>query len=134
MTPQYLAGFIDADGCIVIGQGNVNIRVCQKNVTLLKKIQKHFGGTISCTNSTRGVHNLRWYGDDAIKLGNIVAPYLILKRKELDIMYKYADTRGVRGKHTSECTKAARKNLEQQMKDARNTRLDAELIVKEADL
>lgn len=138
MNESYLSGFIDADGCIVIGQGTINIRVAQKDTKILHMIQETFGGEFVLASGKSGVYNLRWYGDKAIELGKRIHPYIIQKRAELDIMFEYAKTRGIRGKHTTSEVKEERKRLEELMKYIRNHRLKGKMVngvfVKEGDL
>lgn len=123
MKVEYLAGFIDADGCVVIGNGTINIRACNKNVPLLLEMQKVFGGKLANASGETGVYNLRWYGDEALKLADLIEDHLILKKEELLIMREYAETRGARGRHTSYEIKQRRKELEGLIKQVRANRM-----------
>lgn len=67
MTPEYLAGFIDGEGALMISRAirspyvfyNARISISQKNPKVLKRIQKYLGyGKI--TKITRGTHWLRF--------------------------------------------------------------------------
>lgn len=138
MNLDYLAGFIDADGCVTVGQGTITIRACNNNLPLLKQMQNSFGGKLAMASPNRGVYNVRWYGEEAIALADLIEDKLVLKKEEIRIMRLYYATRSVRGRHVTSGIKDYRKELEDTMKTARQFRLQGRMIdgkfVKESDL
>ena len=57
VSPAYVAGFIDAEGCVQLEQGRPILSTSQKWQPVLTQMQRQWGGGISI-NKTTGVHSL----------------------------------------------------------------------------
>ncbi len=76
----------------------------------------------------RGVYNVRWYGEEAIALADLLEDKLVLKKEELAVMRAYYATRSVRGKHVTPEVKEERLRLEDLMKTLRKHRLEGKMV------
>jgi len=109
MNAAYLAGFIDADGCISVNYRrnvrrvrgkmltnrsvffNVSVIVVQKERKVIDAIFDKFGGTLNITK--RGIHRYnRWYisGKAVIPFLRLIKPYLIEKKEQATIALEAA--------------------------------------------
>lgn len=114
----YLAGIIDGEGCIFIGNYSCNpktgakhyqtlIKVTVTDLPLIEWLQSTFGG-ISHTRKTlskgsrKTIHEWHATGDRVTHLCQIMMPYIIIKKRELEIMLQmratYCDLNHVKGK------------------------------------
>ena len=105
ITDQYLAGFFDGEGCIMIhhhaargARGRhitVNVTLTNNNQDLLLLVQQSFEGSMSSyKNKHRYIHRLSWTNKDSIRclLGRII-PDLILNRDHALLMLEYIKQR-----------------------------------------
>jgi hypothetical protein len=106
----YLAGIIDGEGSIYIGNfssnpktGNkyyqTNIEVSNTDKDLIDWLVSTFGGRIyvytakqTPSNSRRTVYRWTISGDRVTHLCEIMAPYIIAKKKQVEIMLKMRAT------------------------------------------
>lgn len=105
ITPQYLAGFIDGEGCFKASilhrrrrpEASVSIEITQVNLHILELIHAEYGGTICKRSNGTNKHNkinyiykLNWRSlDDIHALLLIIAPYLICKQAQCNIILEY---------------------------------------------
>lgn len=105
ITDQYLAGFFDGEGCIMIHHHEargvrgrhitVNVTLTNNNQELLLLVQRSFEGSMSSyKNKHRYIHRLSWTNKDNIRcLLEKILPYLILKRDHALLMLEYIKQR-----------------------------------------
>lgn len=94
LTAEYLAGFIDGEGCIGIRSnqlGVYSVRVAITNTFLptLQAIQAEFGGKIYPRRSsrTKQQYALTWSNKEEIfNLLTSISPYVISKKPEIDLV------------------------------------------------
>ena len=127
----YLAGIIDGEGCIFIGNYSRNksgdkfyqtlFTVATTSEELAVWLQDNFGGLKTIythaqtpKNSRKTVHRWVASGDRLTHLCEVILPYIVIKKREVEIMMqmretfdKYAPTKGQRGR-----TKLSKEDLE----------------------
>jgi hypothetical protein len=103
----YIAGFVDADGCISIHHKvvyrprtgkqltdrqayfNCSVIVVQKNDVVVKRLLEENGGTINITKrGSRCYYRWSVSGKAALKLLRKIRPYLIEKQEQADLAIK----------------------------------------------
>ena len=105
ISPQYLAGFLDGEGCFRASihhrrgsvEATVSIEIAQVNLRILELICAEYGGTIRrVTNGlnkdgdVNNIHRLNWYSlDDIRALLLLVTPHLICKKAQAEILLDY---------------------------------------------
>ena len=105
ISPQYLAGFLDGEGCFRASirhrrgsiEASVSIEIAQVNLRILELIRADYGGTIlrktNGLNKDAGIihiYRLSWYSlDDIRSLLLLVAPYLICKKTQAELLLAY---------------------------------------------
>lgn len=114
ITPQWLAGFIDGEGCITVSRPKRGSRrshytpavvITNTHLPTLMKIQNSFGGTLHQKgNATKNWNTgwaLHWCGSNKVKqILEVVRPYLVTKADEAAFMLDVwlPRTRGINGK------------------------------------
>jgi hypothetical protein len=110
ISPEYLAGFWDGEGCFYMGLQKAkhpdNPKLYPKaqvllsqsgddGLKLLEAIQAQYGGSIY-THLKPGQHRAKktaykiwWNKGEAIQLIHILLPYLILKKTEAETVLQY---------------------------------------------
>lgn len=93
----YIAGMIDADGCIQAGKGSgkyaygrVEVHLVQKELILIDKLWECFGGCVNVVSRKHrsGIkHYYRWQitGPKCVELLKGIEPYLIVKKKQAQL-------------------------------------------------
>jgi len=88
ITPQYVAGLFDGEGCVsaVMTGAHVRFRVkiAQKDPTVLALIQIKYGGTLGCrTHKNRNTfcHDLTWVGKDCLDILNVLKDHVLVKHE-----------------------------------------------------
>ena len=138
VSAAYLAGFIDAEGCLMIpkatganGRSHYHARISVGNTdrSVLEEIRAQFGGIM--TNHPPGkvgwsyAYQLIWTDGMVESLLNAVMPYLLAKRPQatimLDLVYHKKSTHqgrnGRRFARHPETVAEFRENLRRQMKE-----------------
>lgn len=101
----YIAGFIDADGCVSIRFNREKrsfgaaIIVVQKELRLLEMFKEEFGGILNTTHQNKSNRTYyRWYiqGKALTKLINQILPYIVDKKEQCMIALEAT-------KHQEEC-------------------------------
>ena len=115
MHPAYVAGFIDADGCISVSYKtvaaamhgkkvtdratyfNISVYVVQKEMKVVKAFCKQYGGRVSIVKRDRFTY-YRWgiSGKAVISLLESILPYIVEKKEQTEIALEAA-------KHQAEC-------------------------------
>lgn len=101
--PGYVAGFIDADGCISINSNrnhryfSVALIIVQKERYILDQLYKKYGGRLNYTGNEQCKYP-RWYimGEALTTLLTEVIPYIQIKKEQAKIALKAI-------KHQKEC-------------------------------
>lgn len=121
----YLAGLIDADGCISIfdhkrGSNVITLMLANSNIPTLEYLQSLWGGNVSVgPNKVNGkqykdIGRLRW-GSQAIIVDILYAirPYMNIKSKQADLMLEWCQSRQNRPSHTAGYTERENEIAEQ---------------------
>jgi len=89
MSPEYLSGFFDGDGCISIRKGSTNRYVCQASIgqkfpRVLRKIKNFLGYGKIRLNRKRGSYYF-WVSrlSEIQSFIELILPYSIVKRSQL---------------------------------------------------
>lgn len=106
LSPQYIAGFFDGEGCIVIKRqisksGGVNhtlrVSIPQVNPVVVRELYATYGGNlcVSRHKSRRDIH--RWQVDckKAVNFLVDVLPYLVNKKVEAELAIQFQETKQV---------------------------------------
>jgi len=110
LTLQYIAGFIDADGCITIAKVKnrykkgfpsyyLRLTVAGVDRTITEDLKELFGGSVSCKMSKHGDscylphHRIQWIwetsGNIAMNCLKRIKPYLRAKKEQAKIGIKF---------------------------------------------
>lgn len=101
MTPEYLAGFFDGEGCInitvhgKIRQVVLRIYIANTNEAILREIQATFGGYVHIRAKAnkcgwKPFGRIIWQGSTATRrLLKITGPHLRLKRRQLELALEF---------------------------------------------
>ncbi len=97
LSKEYIAGFLDGEGCIRIhiirkknskDQYALNVGFTQNNIGVLELIQNTYGGRIY---KDKNAHKLELVCSKADILLRDIFPYLIVKKEEARIALEYRD-------------------------------------------
>lgn len=100
LTPAYVAGLIDSDGCIDISkEGTRTVSVGQKYIAICQALKQQYGGNFCQDKSTRCFH-WKIRGEKAKVMMQEFSPFLISKREQCVIALdkKVDDAVNVRAK------------------------------------
>ena len=97
-TLAYAAGFLEADGCIQL----TGIRVTNRCMDVLDWYEENFGGQVRSKVTPIDCWEWNLHGDAAEKVLNKLYPYLLFKKPQADLFFKYRKTIGSKGTKTSD--------------------------------
>ena len=96
ISPEYLAGFIDGEGCIRINGGSTPyVSVTNKSLPVLLAIQAVYGGNVRHCGS--GAFRHETTGDRALHILRSIQPYLREKLPQAELVLRFRET--VPGSH-----------------------------------
>ena len=126
VTKGYLAGIVDGEGYIFIvfskSTQNYLCGVYIKNTDkeLLDLFAKYFGGNVTFHKRSKPNHKdtYQWvcFGNKAAKLCKQILPYLIIKRKQAELLLKFSKT--------------LKKNLKDNYKLSKDTENKRKMLIK----
>jgi hypothetical protein len=105
----WAAGFLDGEGCITLGATspskytwNPIVSVCQTHPEPLDELAALFGGKVKLRSysTSAGTPVYIWVTNGAVNTSNVlekVLPYLVLKRRQAEIVLEYCKTVGYQG-------------------------------------
>lgn len=111
ISPQYLAGMVDADGCINIvkmarsKRGEVErhelrLQVTNTDKAFIEMIQAQFGGHIRVAGRSNPLHKTAYHwstqGAQAESIIRQIQPYLIIKKERAEVALQMRATMGQR--------------------------------------
>lgn len=93
LRSEYVAGFIDGEGCFTWAKGSPTVSVTNTYLPILRKLQKKYGGSISekpVPDKRRFRPRFQWrvFGDNAMAVVRDVIPHLIEKKPQAAILLK----------------------------------------------
>lgn len=101
-TKAYVAGIVDADGCLFVNKSNdprgpiysARIVVSNYSLKLIKFFVKNFGGYYTVDLPDKETHNVNylWHlssGDHTYKFLSQIYSYLKVKKTQADVLYEY---------------------------------------------
>lgn len=112
----YCAGFLEADGCIFLGN-SCSVRVTNRCLSVLEYFKSLYGGTIRPKSTPEGCFDWVVHGQEAEVFLSNVEPYLRFKRPQVHIWRDFRSTIGVRGKKLTPEIKSLRDSLMTKMKE-----------------
>jgi len=112
LSCEYIAAFIDCDGCISIVKASpkkvksapsyyARVGFYSQNLSVLKEIQEVMGGTI-CLPRSHACYNLQLPPSATVVCLKAVRPYLRIKGDQADValsLHRHLDENPVRGNH-----------------------------------
>lgn len=89
-----MAGFVDGEGCIRWSNGP-RVEITNTNLRILEDMRRWFGGGISASSQSknRKCFRLTVCGDTALDLLGCIVPYLIIKKKQGEMVLHTASLR-----------------------------------------
>jgi hypothetical protein len=104
MTPAYVAGLIDGEGCISIYESkgrtfyhSVTVGMTAKALPILEQLQEKYGGNLTlhrkATDRWDAAHTWSAHGDLATVVLEDVLPHLILKEEQARVALRVAEIR-----------------------------------------
>jgi len=137
ITPQWLAGFLDGEGCITIAKYTnrktarcshftPSVNIVNTDLPTLLAIQKVFGGTLHSKGKNKHINwkqgwALHWTGSNKVKtILEVIRPYVISKRDQVEFMLdvwlpRFSRTKKGRGIRVSDEEVANRLSLSNQL-------------------
>jgi LAGLIDADG-like domain len=104
LTPQWVAGFFDGEGCVTSSkdrQGHATLHVCvaQSEPKILVLLQGLLGGSFSI-NTTRGSrgYKLYWNGRNSLSILEYIKDHVICKRRQVEAGIEFAKLFGPGGR------------------------------------
>ena len=110
----YAAGFVEADGCFCIST-STSIRVANRNPEVLNWFLENFGGSVKAKIVPAGCYEWSLHGLPAIVLAKKLYPFCKFKKPQVEILAKFYETIGARGRRTTEETKTKRRLIKQEL-------------------
>lgn len=94
----YIAGFVDADGSMMVNTG-VTMVIANCHLPTLEWMRERLGGTVSelqagkrnSAGITRQCFRLVLYGDNCRRACRLLHPYLRLKQREAELLLSWGD-------------------------------------------
>lgn len=106
-TKAYLAGVMDAEGCVTIGKSkdprgliySARITISNKNNDLMKYLVHHFGGYVTKTKPKKASHNIcySWHLSSAkhtLTFLSLITPLLRGKKAQAELLSEYINLNG----------------------------------------
>lgn len=96
VTPAYLAGFFDGEGCVTLGQnGSIALGIVNTNLPILNLFKEVLGGTVASRLQMVNKPQYVWrtYGPTAVSAGEVLLPFLIEKREQMEVVIDWFKTR-----------------------------------------
>ena len=100
---DYLAGFIDGEGCFNAGKNllGFKIELSNTNLNIMEEIQESFGGKLYSYNigkrRRRVSYKLTWSGNAAVELAKLLMDKLRIKKRQAEVFsYMQFNTQGIK--------------------------------------
>ncbi len=91
ISPEYLAGFLDGEGCFRINSGSTPyVSATNKSIPVLLAIQALYGGNVR--HSGQGAFRYEATGDRALSILRTVLPYLMEKKPQAELVLRFRET------------------------------------------
>jgi hypothetical protein len=94
MSPEYLAGIVDGEGCIGVTHGrgfSVRLTIKMKNARFIRSVAKEWNGSFYAACSLDGCSVVCWSGQRAEDLIKVLLPFLIVKRRVAELALLFRD-------------------------------------------
>lgn len=99
LTPEYVAGLFDSDGYITYK----DVGVTQTRKEIIEALQQIWGGSIYERKMKKSLHKTayEWHcpAENIIDLLTTIIPYLMLKRRQAELVCEYRTTIPTEGNH-----------------------------------
>lgn len=119
LSPQWLAGFFDGEGCVCGtiqgGSPNLQITLTQKDPAILAIISLKFPAKIQ-SNGGDGFR-LAWGGKSALPFLEFIKDYVIIKKRQVELAFEFIPLIADPGQKVSPEAKARRFTLVSLLKD-----------------
>lgn len=124
LTLQWLAGFVDGEGCITLYGRHKNPRLIVTNTYLpiLKAIQAQYGGSVHSTGAKtpRKCFVIAWQCKQAIALLKQLTPFLMVKKAQADLAIMGYETYKRDGRKLSDDILTKRAQVQFQLTELKN--------------
>lgn len=102
LSPEYVAGFFDGEGCVCIslrrggaGQAYLRCQITNTNKSILQEIQDDYGGTITKfkprSKKCKMRYNVTWQGPKAMRFLGRIAEHVVLKKKQVCLALDFCE-------------------------------------------
>lgn len=96
MSPEYLAGIVDGEGCLGITHGrgfSVRLAIKMKNARFIRSVAEEWNGNFYAApdGSPDGCSVVCWSGQRAEDLIKALLPFLIVKRRVAELALLFRD-------------------------------------------
>jgi hypothetical protein len=125
ITPQWLAGFFDGEGCVSIHKSRqhgfrISVVLTQSDRDLLILISSLFGGCIQKSTKSdlakKTCYYVMWAGTSGRRLLEYIKADSILKSEQIEIALAFMDTIGSRGRDVPSSDLSKRVSLAAEIK------------------
>jgi hypothetical protein len=93
---DYLAGYIDGEGCFSIHSGSIRVTVNNCYPVVLQTLQRRYGGSfrlsVKATDRHRTAFSFEIYGTKAERLIIDLLPHLVEKQSQAQLLLDYRQT------------------------------------------
>jgi hypothetical protein len=139
-TKAYVAGLVDAEGCIEISKSvssrganyAARIRVANKCRPLVKWLVHHFGGYLSKSTPAKESHSVCYFwnlssGQHTRRFTETIQPYLREKRPQSDLLIQYLNMAGIENPESRESLFQSIRDLKKEVRVTTETPFNSNL-------
>ena len=96
MTPEYVAGLFDGEGCVTIHQSNrifkLRCTIAMTCLSILEKLKTKYGGSIhQCKGTNKPVYHWQIYTESAKQFLVDIAPHVQVKQAEVELALNFVE-------------------------------------------
>jgi LAGLIDADG DNA endonuclease family protein len=117
ITPGWLAGFFDGEGCVSIGNNcgciNIHVSITQSNLLILEAIASKFGGGpyVQDKRYRKIAYSLQWGGKASQRVLEYIKDHVIIKKDRVDLALEFLSGVGKTGQRVTGSENTRRKEL-----------------------
>jgi hypothetical protein len=118
----WAAGFLDGEGCIMVGTRDVPVVVfTSTDLAPLERLRELFGGSLAEKRQTEARRSQTWdlHVRSALRVRPLletVMPYLVAKREQAEVLLAFCKTVVGPGERLSSDTKQLRRELDERLR------------------
>lgn len=114
----YTAGFLDGEGCFLIGSTSITVKVGHTHLPSLHRLERLYGGQVLPRSGTKKpAYTWAVHGRTASRLLVLILPFLYEKKPQAELMLEFYQTIGPRGGKILEAVQEHRRKLKESVSE-----------------